>query len=141
MRQSRRELEKKMAKNPEWVELWANGRPSGTYKVLTHVRCVFLLTKYSYFCLLHSLVLKDCFIGLNSAMLLLYTIGIAPASVCYAALRRNMITHITLCYITPPFSTFLITFSHCIITPLLSFFTSSLHITRCAYVTALTYVR
>lgn len=36
MRSSHRELEKKLAKSPEWVELWEHGRPSGTYKVRTH---------------------------------------------------------------------------------------------------------
>jgi hypothetical protein len=41
MRQSHKELEKKMAKNPEWVELWANGRPSGTYKVRTYTYVLF----------------------------------------------------------------------------------------------------
>ena len=35
MRSSHRELEKKIQKNPEWVDLWTHGRPSGTYKVLT----------------------------------------------------------------------------------------------------------
>ena len=33
MRSSHRELEKKIQKSPEWVELWENGRPSGTYKM------------------------------------------------------------------------------------------------------------
>ena len=33
MRSSHRELEKKMQKSPDWVDLWENGRPSGTYKM------------------------------------------------------------------------------------------------------------
>ena len=33
MRSSHRELEKKIQKSPDWVDLWENGRPSGTYKM------------------------------------------------------------------------------------------------------------